>query len=68
MRPASRTLECLFPRRNRCVRRIAGQSHVSHGTVLLGLYVSQENGGVALQKNFNDGELRYVCNIAGGLK
>jgi hypothetical protein len=30
---------------------------VGHGTVLLGLYVSQENGGVALQKNFNDEEI-----------
>jgi hypothetical protein len=40
--------------------------HVRHGTVLLGLYVSRENGGVALQKNFNAGELRYVRNIPGG--
>jgi hypothetical protein len=39
---------------------------IGHGTVLLGLYVSQEYGGVALQKNFNDEELRYVCNIAAG--
>jgi hypothetical protein len=40
--------------------------HVRHGTVLLGLYVSRENGGVTLQKNFNAGELRYVRNIPGG--
>jgi hypothetical protein len=37
---------------------------ISHGTVLLGLRVSQENGGVALEKNFKDRELRYACNIA----
>jgi len=30
------------------------------------LYVSRENGGVTLQKNFNAGELRYVRNIPGG--
>jgi hypothetical protein len=29
---------------------------------------SLKSGGVALQKNFNDGELRYVCNIAGGVR
>jgi hypothetical protein len=40
--------------------------HVRHGTVLLGLYVSHENGGGSLQKNFNAGELRYVRNIPGG--
>jgi hypothetical protein len=32
------------------------------------LYVSRENGGVTLQKNFNAGELRYVRNIPGGRK
>jgi hypothetical protein len=41
------------------------KQHVRHGTVLLGLYVSRENGGVTLQTNFNAGELRYVRNIPG---
>jgi hypothetical protein len=40
--------------------------HVRHGTVLLGLYVNRENGGLTLQTNFNAGELRYVRNIPGG--
>jgi hypothetical protein len=26
----------------------------------------EDIGGAALQKNFNDGELRYACNIPGG--
>jgi hypothetical protein len=30
------------------------------------LYVSRENGGVTLQKNFNAGELRYIRNVPGG--
>jgi hypothetical protein len=55
-----------LPRRNRCVRRVAGQPHVRHGTVLLSLYVSRENGRGSLQKNFNAGELRYVRNLPGG--
>jgi hypothetical protein len=29
---------------------------------------SLKSGGVALQKDFNDGELRYACNIAGGVR
>jgi hypothetical protein len=41
---------------------------VSHGTVLLGCVVSHGDGSVTLQKDFDDGQLRYVCNIAGGLR
>jgi hypothetical protein len=39
---------------------------VGHGTVLLALYVRQDNGGVALQKYFNDRRLCYTCNIPKG--
>jgi hypothetical protein len=64
VRQASTRLECMFPRRNRCLCVLLVNYRISHGTVLLGLRVSQENGGVALEKNFKDGELRYACNIA----
>jgi hypothetical protein len=35
----------------------------SHATVLPGLWVSQENGGIALRKHFIYGELRYIRNV-----
>jgi hypothetical protein len=68
MRQASRRLERLFPHETDACVALLVNYRISHGTVLVGLSVSQENGGVALQKNFKDGELRYVCNIAGDLR
>jgi hypothetical protein len=58
------SIHCCLAETDACVALLV-KHQGRHGTVLLGLYVSRENGGVTLQKNFN-GELRYVRNIPGG--
>jgi hypothetical protein len=59
------SIHCCLAETDACVALLV-KHQGRHGTVLLGLYVSRENGGVTLQKNFNAGELRYVRNIPGG--
>jgi hypothetical protein len=59
------SIHCCLAETDACVALLV-KHQGRHGTVLLGLYVSRENGGATLQKNFNAGELRYVRNIPGG--
>ena len=59
------SIHCCLAETDACVALLV-KHHVRHGTVLLGLYVSRENGDVTLQRNFNAGESRYVRNNPGG--